>query len=379
MTITISRRTVIRASRAVLATAALASWPAAGPAQTAERPAGAARSGPSGRTLRLAANENPYGPGPAARAAMEKAVPDSWMYPMAEEMALKSLIAEREGLSPRHVMIGDGSSEILHVAALLAGAGGGELVMAAPTFLFVAGHVRAIGGSVREVPLDRQMRHDLKAMAAVVTPATRLIYICNPNNPTGTLVAGAQLREFIAAVPKDATVLVDEAYLEIASDMAEHSMADRVKAGDNVIVARTFSKLHGLAGLRIGYALARPDLIERMARLKLTVPSGPGLAAATASYTDLAFQSASRQHIAEGISTTTGVLDELRRPYAATRANFVFFDTGQPIAQFLGAMRERGFALGRPFPPYGTWCRVSMGTVEQMRQFAGALREYYLA
>lgn len=371
MNTTISRRAVIGASPALLAGVALGTLSRPGAAQSP--PSRASASG----AIRLAGNENPHGPGPAARAAIQAAVGDSWKYPIFEEMAFKAQIAAREGLTPPHVLIGDGSSEILHMAALLAGSGGGELITATPTFSFVADHVRAIGGSVREIPLDAGMRHDLKAMRAAVSPATRLVYVCNPNNPTGTMLSGAELREFIAALPREVTVLVDEAYLELASDMVEHSVVDRVRAGDNVIVARTFSKLHGLAGLRIGYALARPDLIKRMARLKLVAVSSLGLAAASASYTDLAFQSASRRHIAEGVAITTAALDELKRPYAATRANFVFFDAGQPAAEFLAAMRERGFSLGRPFPQYPTWCRVSMGTVEQMQLFAGALRAHY--
>ncbi len=367
----ISRRAVIGASRALLAGVALSSLPRPGAAQAP--PSRASASG----AIRLAGNENPYGPGPAARAAIEAATPDSWKYPIFEEMAFKARIAGREGLTPQHVLIGDGSSEILHIAALLAGSGGGELVTATPTFSFVAEHVRAIGGTVREIPLDAEMRHDLKAMRAAVSPATRLVYVCNPNNPTGTLVPGAELREFIAALPREVTVLVDEAYLDLNEDMVGHSVTDRVGPGDNVIVARTFSKLHGLAGLRIGYALARPELIARMARLKLVAVSSLGLAAASASYADLQFQALSRKNLAEGVAITTAALDDLKLRYASTRANFVFFDTGQPVAAFLAAMRQQGFALGRPFPQYPSWCRVSMGTVEQMRLFAGALRAYY--
>ncbi|MBM4222062.1 MAG: aminotransferase class I/II-fold pyridoxal phosphate-dependent enzyme, partial [Gammaproteobacteria bacterium] len=368
MRTTVSRRAIIGASPALLAGVALGALPRSGVAQA-----------PPGRmaspaAIRLAGNENPYGPGPAARAAIEAGIGDSWKYPIIEEMAFKARLAGREGLSPQQVLLGDGSSEILHIAALLAGTDGGEVITATPTFSFVAEHVRAIGGRVRQVPLDAGMRHDLKAMRAAVSPATRLVYVCNPNNPTGTLVSGAELHEFLATLPSGVTALVDEAYLELAADMAAESVVDRVRAGDNLIVARTFSKLHGLAGLRIGYALARPDLIERMTRLKLVAVNSLGLAAAAASHDDLHFQSLSRNKNAAGVAITTAVLDELKRPYAQTRANFVFFDTGQPAAAFLAAMRERGFALGRPFPQYPNWCRVSMGTVEQMRLFADALR-----
>jgi histidinol-phosphate aminotransferase len=373
MTANFSRRDLLGISGALAAGAALGPLPGT---VAAQMPASAALRS---NAVRLGFNENPYGPGPAARAAIQAAIADAWKYPVPEEMELRAMIAAREGLTPRHVLIGDGSSEILHVAAVLQAHGGGELLTAAPTFSMAAEHVRASGGTVREVPLDAGMRFDLAAMRAAISPATRLIYVCNPNNPTGTLVPGAELRAFLDAVPREVTVLVDEAYLELASDLAEHSAVSHVKKDANVIVARTFSKLHGLAGLRVGYALARPDLVERMTRLKLTVASNLGLVAAAASYADLEFQETSRRRIAEGVAITIAALDELKLRHAPTRANFVFFDTGEPIAGFIAAMRQKGFAVGRPFPPYATWCRVSMGTVEQMRAFAAALRAHYQA
>lgn len=383
MTHALSRRALLRGAPGFVGGLSLAGLPrfaagqATGPASGPPSGQRAAAGVPARPAIRLAGNENPYGPGPAARAAIAAATGDSWKYPIMEEMAFKAQIAEREGLSPRHVLIGDGSSEILHIAALLAATAPGEVLTATPTFDLVAVQARAAGATVRELPLDAQMRFDLPALRAAVTPQTRLIYVCNPNNPTGTMVSGAALRTFIAALPPDITVLVDEAYLELSADMATESMAPLVHGGANVIVARTFSKLHGLAGLRIGYALARPDLIERMTRLKLTSVSSLGLAAAAASYGDMEFQAASRSHIAEGVAITTAVLDELKRPYAPTRGNFVFFDTGGPAREFIGAMRGQGFSLGRPFPPYDSWCRVSMGTVEQMAAFAAALRGHF--
>ena len=365
----VSRRDLLRIPPALFAAGALGAWALEARAQSMA-------AAPATGTARLSFNENPYGPGPAARAAIQAAIGDSWKYPFPEEMKLRAAIAEREGLTPRHVMITNGSSEILHIAAMLYGLESGELVVGTPTFEMAGEHVRAIGGSVREVPLDGELRFDLAALAAAVSPATRLVYVCNPNNPTGTVVPGAPLREFIATMRKDVAVFVDEAYLELASDMAESSAVSRVRAGDNLIVARTFSKLHGLAGLRIGYALARPDLIDRMAKLK--IPLGTlGLAAANASYADLEFQAESRRNLAEGVAIATSALDALKLRHTATKANFVFFDTGQPLPGFLAAMKQRGFSLGRPFPPYDTWCRVSIGTVAQMQAFAAALKAHY--
>lgn len=369
MTATLTRRSVMGATRWLFTGALLGSWAGPGRSQVVH-------AGPSG-AARLSANENPYGPGPAAREALQNAIADGWKYSFGEDIALKKLIADREGLTPAHVILGDGSSEILHIAGVLCGAGGGEVIHAVPTFALAADYARELGATVQAVPLDADFKHDLKAMAARVSKQTRLIYVCNPNNPTGTLVAGREVRDFIAVMPRDVMVFVDEAYLDLAEDFAAHTAVPRVQAGDNVIVARTFSKLHGLAGLRVGYGLARPDIVQRMERLKLPVLGTPGLRAAMASYQDLPFQADSRKRIAEGISITLAALDERRLRYAAPRGNFVFFDTGRPASQFLADMRQRGFSLGRPFPPYDTWCRVSMGRVEQMQAFAAALREYF--
>lgn len=370
MSASLSRRELLRISGALAAGAGLPLAPVARAADGATPPAA---TGPA----RLSFNENPYGPGPAARAAIAAATGDAWKYAVGEEMALRARIAAREGLPQAQVVLGSGSSEILHLAALATISGGGELLTATPTFSLLADEVRAAGGTVREVPLDARLAFDLPAMRAAVTPATRLVYVCNPNNPTGTRVDGAALRAFIASLPPEVTVLVDEAYLELASSMAEHSAVASVKAGANVVVARTFSKLHGLAGLRIGYALARADLAERIGRRRASSLSSLGLAAATASYEDVAFQDESRRQLAEGLALTTQTLRSLGLRYAESHANFVFFDTGAPLARFLGAMRERGFSVGRPFPPYDTWCRVSIGTLAQMQSFAGALRAHF--
>lgn len=327
---------------------------------------------------RLLANENPYGPSPAARQALEHSIDQAWQYPGFQAGNLKELIAAREGLSPAQVMIGDGSGEILRIAAVLYGRDDGEVLSATPTFGFLQDYVRRLGGTVREVPLDEAKRHDLGAMASALGPRTRLVYVCNPNNPTGTLLRGAELRPFVQEVSRKAAVLVDEAYLDLAEDWRAHTLTDRVAAGDPVIVTRTFSKLHGLAGLRIGYALAPAELIQRLEQHRMSLLNLPGLLAATASYQDLDFQALSRARIQEGLRITGAALEAVGRPHVPVGpTNFVFFDTGGPLADFAAAMRREGYLVGRPFPPYDTWCRVSMGTVAQMQGFAAALGRYY--
>jgi len=327
--------------------------------------------------VRLLANENPYGPGPAARAALAASADRAWQYAFRQEQVLRQSIAAREGLAPDNVMIAAGSGEVLRLAGLICGVERGALVIAQPTFTFAADYARELGATIREVPLDAEMRHDLDAMAAAVDAQTRLIYICNPNNPTGTRLGGSALRPFVQELSRRALVLVDEAYLDLSEDWPAHTAATRVAAGDQVIVTRTFSKLHGMAGLRIGYALARPDLIRRLERLRISILNLPGLEAAGASYADEEFQAFSRARLREGVELTQRWLAELGRPFARSHGNFVFFDTGAPVGAFAAAMRAQGFLVGRAFEPYASWCRVSMGTVEQMAAFGEVARNYF--
>jgi histidinol-phosphate aminotransferase len=354
--------------RALLATSSLLVAARTAPA-TGQAPADA---GP----VRLIANENPYGASAAALAAVRDALPEAWQYPVGREAALRRLIAAREGVAPEQVLVGDGSGEILRVAALAYARTGGGVVAAKPTFDFLPAYARLLGAPVTDVPLDGAMRHDLPAMAAAVTASTALVYVCNPNNPTGTLVPGRELRPFVGEVSRRAPVLVDEAYLDLWDDAADHTCVDLVRAGEAVIVTRTFSKLHGLAGLRIGYAVAPAEIIQRLQPLRMSLLNTAGIAAATASYQDLAYQALSRKRLQQSLAITREALADVGWAATETRGNFVFFDTGRPVGEFSAAMREQGFLVGRPFAPYDTWCRVSMGTAPQMERFAAALRRH---
>jgi histidinol-phosphate aminotransferase len=339
--------------------------------------ASAAPAKPPADMLRLIANENPYGPSPAARVAAERAVADGWKYAIRETGALKKLIAAHEGVKTNHIMICAGSSEALRVSAMVYGRDGGRMVAANPTFSFLPSYARNIGCTVDEVPLDRDMKHDLDAMAAAIRKDTRLIYVCNPNNPTGTLIDGAELSAFIDEVTGHAPVLIDEAYLDIWDDLAKHTAVKSVLAGKPVIVTRTFSKLHGMAGLRVGYAIAPPKLIGQLEKLRVTQMSYPGVMAAAASLQDKEFLAFSRARISECLELTAGVLEELDRPYVPSRGNFIYFDTGGSPREFMGAMRRAGILTGMSYSPYPTWARVSMGRVEDMQAFAEAARGYF--
>ena len=324
--------------------------------------------------IRLSANENPYGPSKAAREAMLRHFDEGCRYPYEAMRDLQKLLAEKEGVSPEHIVIGSGSSEILSMAGLVYGLEGGEIVAAYPTYQGLTRYAEQVGAYVHWVPLDGDMAHDLEAMERRMTSATGLVFVCNPNNPTGTVVEAERLRAFCREASKRAVVFLDQAYVELMDDGGE-TMLDLVLDGHNVILSRTFSKIHGLAGLRVGYGIARPDIAERLGRYRMSSPNVLGLRAAAASYGDEDFQAFSRKKVAEGRRYVYGLLDELGLRYVPSQGNFVFFHTGQPIEAFGTAMQERGILVGRPFPPYLDWCRLSMGKLEDLETFGTALRE----
>ena len=335
--------------------------------------AAAAESGP----VRLLANENPYGPAESARQAMADALYRGWRYAYGEEGALAELIARREGVGTDNVALAAGSSEVLRLAVIAFARQGGRVVAARPTFSFLPRYAVRMGCDLDEVPLDGAMVHDLDGMAARVNGDTRLIYVCNPNNPTGTVVDAQRLRDFIAAVSPQAPVVVDEAYVDLTRDPARDSMVDQVRNGKPVIISRTFSKIHGLAGLRVGYAIAPPAIIRRLKAMRVTMPNVVSLAAATASYQDELFQQFSRNKIRECQGVVSRAFDELGLRYTPSVANFVLFDTGGSVDAFRQHMRAHNMLVGRSYAPYATWCRVSMGTVAQMERFAAAAKAYF--
>ncbi|MEQ8510559.1 MAG: histidinol-phosphate transaminase [Rhodospirillaceae bacterium] len=350
----------------------------AGVAATGLRPTGVstAYAATVNNPIRLLANENPYGPSESAQSAMAGSLADGWQYVGSDIRTLTTLIAEREGVPTDHVFVTAGSGELLKMAGLSFGLEG-EIVAARPTFSMLIAYAKQIGGTVHEVDVDQSMQHDLAIMEEKVTKDTSLVYVCNPNNPTGTLLDADVLRSFINSVEPRATVFVDEAYVDLLTNYEHNTMMDQVKAGKNVILARTFSKIHGMAGLRVGYAIARPDLIQRLRPLQMSFANVMGIRAAIASYQDAEFQTFSRTKIRQCIDLTQAAFEDLGLAYTPSETNFVMFDTRGSVKDFATAMRERGLLVGRSYAPFSSWCRVSMGTVEQMAIFAEATRNYF--
>lgn len=332
---------------------------------------GSARA--SSSLIRLGSNENPYGPSPKARAALLACADEACRYPDAAEDELIAALAALEGLKPEHVVLGTGSGELLHMAGAIFAEGGGEIVAPHPTYEQLPSYAAKFGGRITRVPVDAQLRVDLRALRAAVNAATRLVYLCNPNNPTGTGCSRAELHEFIRGVPDSTVVLVDEAYIDLTDDPAVTTVADLARERGNVLVLRTFSKTHGMAGLRVGYAIAHPALAGRMRDRQMTTLNVAGVRAALASMQDEAHHRTIRARLIGDRARIVARLDELGLRHAQALGNFLFFDTGMPLADFRAAMRQRGISIARPFAPYSTWSRISVGTTAETDALLAAL------
>ncbi|MFL5310531.1 MAG: histidinol-phosphate transaminase [Myxococcales bacterium] len=332
--------------------------------------AGARAPAAAGGVVRLSANENPYGPSPAALRAMREAFSLAWRYPDEAGEALVSDLVNLHGLPKEWFLVGDGSSEILKLAASAFTGPGRKLVMADPTFEAIGVHARVHGAEIVAVPLDAQYAHDLEKMAL---DGPGLVYLCNPNNPTGSITPKARVRAFLDAVPSAATVLVDEAYHHYAGGPDYESVAPLVAKRANLVVARTFSKIHGMAGLRLGYAIAQPAAIEKLAAHAAWDSANIiALAAGRASLNDTAYVAEGRRRNA---ATKDQVIADLRRlgfEVVPSQTNFVLIDTRKEVNGTIEALRARGVLVGRLFPALPRHLRVTIGTPAQMKRFLDA-------
>lgn len=326
-------------------------------------------------TILLNGNENPYGPSPAARQAIIAGLDRAPRYADATIEALANQVGAREGIPAAQVAVGSGSGELLRMAGLLASitAPGSELVASQPTYEELPVFAGQLGLQVKWVAPDAAHRHDLAAMRAAITDRTSLMYVCNPNNPTGTAVTRDALEAFVRSVPASTTVVVDEAYIDFVASAGYGSVAGLVQKVPNLVVLRTFSKIHGLAGLRVGYSMASVELAKRFADLSLVWPNNPGLDAAFASYNDAAFLQSTRAAILADRARVHAAIDKLGLPRTEAQGNFVFFDTRVPLQGYRDRMLAQGIKVGRPFAGYPTWSRVSIGRREEIDRFLAAL------
>lgn len=326
--------------------------------------------------VRLNHNENRFGPSAKARDALLGIQDQAWKYAYDEATVLVNLIADREGVGPENVILGAGSRELLKLAAILHGAPGKEVIAARPTYSMLPDYAGRRGAIVNWVDLDGAFGHDFAAMGDKLNDQTDLVYVCNPNNPTGTVSDANKIRDFIRTVSERALVVVDEAYIEFTENPAAATVADQVRAGQNVLVTRTFSKIYGLAGLSIGYAIGRVDTVYRLSALSISVPNQAGVAAARASIADEGFLSGTRSKVNNSIRFVTGLCGELGLRYAPTQANFLMIDTAHEAFEFMKFARDHGVMVAPVQAPFSSWIRVTMGSSEDMEQFGRVLREF---
>ena len=318
----------------------------------------------------LNSNENPYGPSPAAMRAMRDAMTQAFRYPDDAEDALRDAIANLHGLTTAEVLLGNGSSDLLQLAAA---AFPGKLVTADPTFESLWVHAR--GSEIVKVPLTSSYAHDLPAMLDAARDAT-LVYICNPNNPTATITPKESVRTFLNAVPASTVVLVDEAYHHYAESPQYESVAPLVASKPNLIVARTFSKIYAMAGVRCGYALANKELVQRMAQHQpFNAMNLFACVGATASLADTQHALESKKKNRDTRAWLASELRSLGYSTLPSDANFVMIELHRDVKPVIAAFRERGLRVGRLFPALPQNLRVTLGTRAEMERFLGAFRE----
>jgi histidinol-phosphate aminotransferase len=323
--------------------------------------------------VKLASNENPRGASPAVVAAVAAAAAELTRYPDSNGFALKDAIATRFDVDPREIVLGNGSNDILELVSLAFLRPGDDAVYSQYAFVVYPLATQARGARGIEVPA-RDFGHDLDAMRAAITPATRVVFVANPNNPTGTWIAPAAMERFISSVPEDVVVVLDEAYNEYLAPQDDANATRWIARFPNLVVSRTFSKAYGLAGLRVGYGVmhaALADIVNRV-RPPFNV-NALAQAAAIAALADRAYVDASRTLNREGMQMLGAGFDALRLRHLPSHGNFIMVDVGDGLAVFQALLRAG--VIVRPVANYGlpAWLRVTVGLPDENARLLAAL------
>ncbi|RYU91700.1 histidinol-phosphate aminotransferase family protein [Mucilaginibacter terrigena] len=334
-------------------------------------------SGPFDLKARLLANENPYGPSAAAKKAIAGAIDTSYQYPFMQLSMLSGKIAAYEGVMIKNILMDAGSTPLLLAAAMHCTKGGKNVITGDPSYDDLPSRAEELDGKWVKVPLTADYKLDLDAMEAKVDANTGLVYVCNPNNPTATVVDTEKLKGFCERVSKKTMVFVDEAYIDYLPDPQAASMVSMIKAGHNIIVGRTFSKLYGFAGLRLGYMIAQPETIKTFEKYTTQAWSvtGTTLAAALAAYRETDFLNDTLKKTNAAKEYLYSVLKKEGYDYIPSSANFVMFQLKMDGKKFSNEMFKRGVGI-RDWKFNGKdWCRVSIGRMDEMEAFAAAFKE----
>ena len=318
--------------------------------------------------IRLMFNENPYGPSPKALAEVAKILPMTAYYPGEIENDLMSLFMERHNLDRDQVFLASGSNVGLQ-AAMMAFGKRGRVISPALTYSDHLLYAEKLGVEVQRIPLRDDMAIDLEAMARAVDDSVSLIYLCNPNNPTGMAIDGDELRSFCRELEGRVPILIDEAYNELTDKPDYTSMVDLVRGGANILITRTFSKIFGMAGLRVGYGMGDPDMVSVVKDNVMAWPNGVGLYAAYHSYLDEDFIAFSREKVLQGREMVNTTFRRHGIEPLPSQTSFVYADIGRDADAFEAAMAARDVRIRGAYEGYDTFSRVSMGRLEELEIF----------
>lgn len=325
------------------------------------------------KPIRLVANENPYGPSALAKKAMLDHLQCSNRYGGDLINKLIDALAVKHSVANENILMGAGSSEILDIVAKSSALKGGSLVLPVPTFGYWASVIEKTGFKRIAVPLTADKRIDLAALKAAMKNDTRLVYVCNPNNPTGTICNREELVAFVTEVSKRALVLIDEAYIDFTQ---QPSLSNLVIENKNIVIARTFSKIYGLAGARVGYAIAHQDTINEISGVTTWVNgscSVASVAAATASLNDEIFVKETYNKIHETRKYTIAELEKLNIRCIPSNANFIYFSLADYKKDYFELLKRNNIIGTYLYEEEGKWTRITVGTKEEMQKFIKAI------
>jgi histidinol-phosphate aminotransferase len=327
--------------------------------------------------IKLSSNENPYGPSKKVRDAINKSFNLACIYPYSYSDELEEMLAKKHGVPNESVIVTGGSTEGLKITGVTFTRDGGEIISANPTFLAMLDFAKQWGSSINWVPVKSNKGYDLSEIENRISKKTKLIFLCNPNNPTGTLIPSKQLYDFCETAANKTIVFSDEAYYDYIEDPNYPSMIDLIKKDKNIIVSKTFSKVYGMAGLRVGYLVAKPKLAKKIRENIVARSNVLGIEAAKQALYDKEFYNFSLKKNRESKEMIYSLLDELNLNYVKSHTNFIFFHSKRNIKELGAEMIKKGVKIGRPFPPFNDWCRISTGTLPEVQRFIKGMRELY--
>ncbi|MEH7385670.1 histidinol-phosphate transaminase [Bacillus sp. JJ1521] len=326
---------------------------------------------------RLASNENPFGPSPKAIEEMKKTIGDSWLYPEPSCRTLREKLAVLNELSIGNFVVGNGADHLITMVGNAFINDSDEIIYCTPTFTSYREITLLMGGIPVEIPLTKDYVYDLDSILAAVTERTKLIFICNPNNPTGTIVQKEKLEWFLTQLPEHVIVVLDEAYVEFIRESDYTTGTELIKAGHRIIALRTFSKLYGLAGARVGYAIGKEKILAPLRAVRQTFAVNRfGIAGAEATLDDLNYSNEVLQHIQKEVTRITKEFQALDYEVVESHANFIFMDVKEDASKVSDYLLRKGLII-RPCKAWGlnTHIRVTVGTQMQNDNLIIALKE----